>query len=139
MRMPPRAALHCLALVPCLLLAAAQAGARDLKPVQTFTGRMPLEVPPLLISPITSQAGLAQAFKACRVQEAVPSVDFKRRMVLATVNQGSEVAFSRLSLDNGNLKTNISVTPDMPAWRTCAFAVVERSGVRTVNGVAVPR
>lgn len=137
--MATRAGLRCLALATFLLLAVAQASARDVKPVQTFTGRMPLEVPPLLISPITSQAGLAQAFKACRVQQAVPTVDFTRRLVLATVNQGTEVTFSRLSLDNGNLRTNIAVTPDMPGWRTCAFAVVVRSGIRTVNGVTVPK
>lgn len=118
-------------------LTPAIASARDVKPVQTFSGTMPLGVPPLLVSPITSRADLERAWSMCGVKAPVPSIDFKRRMVLATANQSSNVSFVRITLDDGQLKTNVAVSPDMPAFRTCAFAVVDRAGVKTVNGVAL--
>ena len=98
---------------------------------------MPLSVPPLLVSPITSRADLERAWSLCSVKAPLPSIDFKKRMVLAAANQSSNVSFMRITLDDGNLKTNVAVSPDMPALRTCAFAVVDRAGVKTVNGVAL--
>lgn len=128
------AAALCLA---CLTFAVPPVAAKDLVPLQTFRGTMPLDVPPLLQPAITSAAGLADAWKACRVAGTPPAIDFRQRLVLVATNQSSVVSFQRISLDDGNLKTNVAVTPDMPGHRTCAFAVVPRAGVKSVNGVAL--
>jgi len=125
------------AALPCLAFLAPAANARDLKPVQTFGGSMPLDVPPLVKSPIASRADLERAWTMCRVAVPLPAIDFRRRMVLAAVGQSSKVSFVRLTLEGGNLKTNVAIAPDMPAYRTCTFVVVERAGVASVNGVAL--
>lgn len=124
-----------LAALPCLAFLAPAANARDLKPAQTFGGSMPLDVPPLVKSPITSRSDLERAWTMCRVAAPLPAIDFRRRIVLAAVGQSSKVSFVRLALEGGNLKTNVAIAPDMPAYRTCTFAVVERAGVTSVNGV----
>lgn len=43
------------------------------------------------------------------------------------------------AMARGNLETNVAIAPDMPGHRTCTFAIVERSGVRSVNGVALDK
>lgn len=125
------------AVLPCLLLVAPLADARDLAPVQTFVGRMPLEVPPLVKSPLTARADLERAWATCRVKDPLPAIDFRRRMVLAAVGQSSTVSFVGLALERGNLKTNVVIAPDMPGYRTCTFVVIDRAGVVSVNGVAL--
>ena len=119
------------------VLASVASHARDVTPAQTFSGTMPLSVPPLLVSPITSRADLERAWSMCSVKAPLPSIDFKKRMVLAVANQSSTLSFMRITVDDGNLKTNVAVSPDMPGLRTCAFAVVDRAGVKTVNGAAL--
>lgn len=119
------------------MLVGVTADARELTPVQTIGGRMPLDVPPLVKSPITSRADLERAWTTCRVQAPMPAIDFRRRMVLAAVGQSSKVSFTGLALDRGNLKTNVAIAPDMPHYRSCTFVVIERAGIESVNGVAL--
>lgn len=138
MRLLPAAAwVALLAVPPCLLPLVPSAHARTLVPVQSFGGQMPLDVPPLVKSPITSRADLERAWATCRVKASMPAVDFRRYIVLAAVAQSSKVSFVGLDLDHGNLKTNVVIAPDMPKHRTCSFAIVDRTGIGSVNGIVV--
>lgn len=121
------------------LVAATTATARDLVPIQTFSGRMPLEAPPLLQPALTTAAELAHAWNACKVPGTPPKLDFKNRLVLVAVQQSSKVSFQRIMLDVNNVKTNVLVAPDMPGYRTCAFAVIDRKHVQSVNGLKLPK
>lgn len=121
----------------CLALVAPVAHARDLTPVQTFSGTMPLDVPPLVKSPITSRAELEHAWATCRVKTPMPAIDFRRRIVISAVGQSSKVSFAGLVREGGNLRTNVAIAPDMPDHRTCTFAIIERAGITSVNGVAL--
>jgi len=45
--------------------------------------------------------------------------------------------FASLKLEDGNLKTNVVVTPDVPDRMTCKLVLVDRAGVTSVNGTPV--
>jgi len=126
-----------LGLVPHGVLADEPARTKDLRPERTFSGTLPLAMPPLVNSPITSRADFERAWAMCSVKGPVPQIDFRRRLVLAAVAQSSKLSFVKLALEGGDLKTTVAIAPDMPDHRTCAFAVVDRTGVKSVNGVAL--
>ena len=121
-------------LASVVTLHALPAVGKDLVAVQTFSGTMSASVAPLLQSSVTTTADLARVWATCNIKGTPPAIDFKRRMVLLAVRQSSKVSFMRMTLDKGDLKTNIAVAPDMPAHRTCTLVVVDTAGVRTVNG-----
>lgn len=125
--------------VASLVLAATSATAKDLVPLQTFRGTMPLDAPPLLQPSLNTAAEFAHAWTACKVPGTPPKFDFKNRIVLVAVQQSSKVSFQRIVLDVGNVKTNVVVAPDMPGYRTCAFAVIDRRNVTAVNGLKIPK
>lgn len=98
---------------------------------------MPLGVQPPLQSSIGTRDDLARIWTQCHVQGDPPAIAFDRRVVLLAVRRGSKVSFMPGTLVDGNLATNVVVTPDMPNFMTCALAVVERKGIARVNGAPV--
>jgi hypothetical protein len=126
-------------LVLGLLAPAALAKPVSVKIVQTWSGRVPLGVQPPLQSSIDTPEALQQVWTLCQVKGDVPAIDFAKRLVLVAARRGSTVQLQRLTLDDGNLITNVVVSPDMPAYSTCALALVERTGVRRVNGAPLGR
>jgi hypothetical protein len=127
-----------------LLLAALAAGlvasapvyakATAVKLLQAWSGRVPLGVQPPLQSSLATQADFARVWAQCQMKGTVPAIDFDKRLVLVAVRRGSVVRFQSMQVDGGNLKTNVVVTPDMPAYMTCALALVDRAGIAKVNG-----
>jgi hypothetical protein len=130
-----------------LLLAALAAGLVASAPVyakvttvkllQVWSGRVPLGVQPPLQSSLATQADLAHVWAQCHVKGTVPAIDFDKRLLLVAVRRGSVVTFQSMQVDKGNLRTNVVVTPDMPAYMTCALALVDRAGVAKVNGAPI--
>jgi hypothetical protein len=118
------------------LLAASTAGAAvtTVKPLKTWSGHMPIVIQPLMQSSVTSGADWQRVWATCQMKDSAPEVDFSKRMVLIAVRQSSVVTFSSIKLDQGNLTTSIAVAPDKPNRYTCAFALVDRAGVKTLNG-----
>ena len=98
---------------------------------------MPPGVPPLFQSSIASSEDLLRVWTMCQVKGAPPKIDFGKRMVVLAVRKGSAVRFASLALDNGALKTSVIVTPDKSDGQACALALVDRTGVKTVNGASV--
>ena len=116
------------------MIAGTALAAAPVKILQTWTGRMPAAVAPLLQSSVASQDEWAGVWATCQMKGAAPAVDFDKRLVLVAVRRNSTVRFADVTLDNGNLLTNVVATPDAPGHHTCAFALVSRAGVKKVNG-----
>ena len=123
-------------LIVALILTASQAFAatKTLKPLKTWKGQMPVVVQPLMQSSVATSAEWQRAWSTCQMKGAPDAVDFDKRIVLVAVRRGSEVTFSSIKLDSGNVTMSVAVTPDMPSHYTCAFAMIDRTGVTTVNG-----
>jgi hypothetical protein len=128
-----------LAIVAGVAAAAHGAPGISVKPLQSWSGRLPLNVQPPLQSSLATHEDLARVWAQCRVHGAVPAIDFDRRIVLVAVRRGSSTRLTASRLVDGNLTTNVVVTPDMPAYQSCAIAVVDRTGIATVNGAPIGR
>ena len=71
----------------------------------------------------------------CRiVSERENEADEVTREVLLAVRRSNNVKIEAIKLDKGNLTSSVTVAPDMPNRMTCAFVLVDRAGVTTVNG-----
>ncbi len=119
------------------MAASVQAKTVSVKPLQSWTGRVPLVVQPPLQSSIGNSDEFTRVWAQCQVKVAMPKIDFDKRLALLAVRRGSVVKFQDLKLDNGNLKTTVVVTPDMPPHMTCAIVLVDRAGVTKVNGLPI--
>jgi hypothetical protein len=117
-----------------ILFAATAFAAAPVKILQTWTGRMPVEVAPLLQSSASSQDEWDNIWATCQRKGAAPKVDFGKHLVLVAVRRSSVVRFQDVKLTDGNLVTNVVAAPDVPGHMTCAFALVPRAGVTKVNG-----
>jgi len=109
------------------------------KPLNTWSGRLPLGVQPPLQSSLATREDMARIWAQCHVKGAVPEIDFDRRIVLIAIRRGSSAKLTQARLVDGNLTTNVVVTPDMPPYMSCAIAVVDRTGIKTVNGAPIGR
>ena len=135
----PIVAVVVLAAGMALHSASVQAKSSQLKPQKSWSGRVPLGVLPPLQSSLATQEDFRRVWAQCQVKGTVPDVDFERRLVLVAVRRGSLVRFQRLTLDGGNLSTDVVVTPDMPPYMTCAIVLVDRAGIARVNGAPIGR
>ena len=117
-----------------LAFAGAAGASTPVKVEQSWTGRMPLAVAPLVQSSVSTTEAWQGVWATCQMKGAAPAIDFERKLVLVAVRRSSFVRFSSVRLDNGNLTTSVTATPDAPGRMTCALALVPRAGVRTVNG-----
>lgn len=135
----PILAVVALAAATALNSASVQAKSSQLKPQKSWSGRVPLGVQPPLQSSLATQDDFRRVWAQCQVKGTVPAIDFERRLVLVAVRRGSVVRFQRLTLDGGNLHTDVVVTPDMPPYMTCAIVLVDRAGIAKVNGAPVGR
>jgi hypothetical protein len=119
----------------CAAALSAEAAVTPVRTLERWTGRVPEGVAPPLQSSIITADALQTAWTLCQVKEPMPSVDFSRTFVVLTVRTGTTVRFQNAQLVDGNLRTNALITPAAPAQTHCALALVERAGVKTVNGV----
>ena len=107
------------------------------KPLQTWTGYMPASVQPLFQQSLATADDLQRVWTTCQVKGTLPKLDFQKRIVLLAVRRNNGVSFASLKLEDGNLKTNVVVTPDVPDRMTCKLVLVDRAGVTSVNGTPV--
>ena len=117
-----------------ILFSSTAFAAGNVKILQTWTGRMPVEVSPLVQSSASSQEEWDNVWATCQRKGAAPKVDFGKHLVLVAVRRSSVVRFQDVKLNDGNLVTNVVAAPDVPGHMTCAFALVPRAGVTKVNG-----
>ena len=126
--------IRVLSVALAILFPATAFAAAPVKILHTWTGRMPVEVGPLLQSSASSQDQWDNVWATCQRKGAAPKVDFGKHIVLVAVRRSSVVRFQDVKLDDGNLVTNVVAAPDVPGHMTCAFALVPRAGVTKVNG-----
>lgn len=115
-------------------IAIAAPAAATVVPTQSWSGRVPLNERPPLQTSIAKPGDWNRVWEQCRVQGRPPKVDFQKQIGLLAVRRGSLVKFMDLNLEDGNLKTNVVVTPDMPDYMSCAIVLVNRKGIKKVNG-----
>jgi hypothetical protein len=118
--------------IGCSGLACAQAA--TIEPVKSWSGRAPLDERPPLQTSIAKDGDWTRIWKQCRVEGPAPKVDFQKSLGLVAVRRGSVVKFMSVSVENGNLTTNVVVTADMPDYMSCAIVLVNRAGIKKVNG-----
>ena len=116
-------------------LAGAQAA--TVEPLKAWSGRVPLTERPPLQTSIAKESDWTRIWKQCRVQGPAPKVDFQKTLGLVAVRRSSLVKFMNLDLEDGNLRTNVVVTPDMPDYMSCAIVLISRTGIKKVNGKPV--
>ena len=129
--------IHVTALVTGLaigFIVFAGAQAATVEPLEAWSGRVPLTERPPLQTSIARESDWTRIWKDCRVQGPAPKVDFQKMLGLVAVRRSSLVKFTGLDLEDGNLKTNVVVTPDMPDYTSCAIVLIKRTGIRKVNG-----
>jgi len=110
------------------------AQATTIQPVKSWSGRVPLDERPPLQSSIAKDGDWARVWKQCRIEGPAPQVNFKKTLALVAVRRGSVVKFMSLNVEDGNLMTNVAVTADMPDYMSCAIVLVDRTGIKKVNG-----
>jgi hypothetical protein len=115
------------------------AQATTIEPLNSWSGRVPLDERPPLQTSIANAGDWARIWKQCRVEGPAPKVEFQKSLGLVAVRRASLVKFMSISVENGNLKTNVVVTPDMPEYMSCAIVLVNRAGIKKVNGNPVGR
>src|SRR5574337_431970 len=106
------------------------AAAKTLQALKTWTGRMPLAIPPLVQSSVVDPNVWQQVWATCQMKGAPANVDFSKRMVLLVVRRANALRFASIKLDNGNVRTSIGVGPGQPDHYTCALAMIDRTGVK---------
>lgn len=113
---------------------AASGQAITVEPVKSWSGRVPLDERPPLQTSIAKTGDWTRIWKQCRLEGPAPKVDFQKTLGLVAVRRASLVKFMNLSIEDGNLKTDVVVTPDMPEYMSCAVVLISRAGIKKVNG-----
>ncbi|MFN2240077.1 MAG: hypothetical protein ABR524_11860 [Thermoanaerobaculia bacterium] len=103
--------------------------------VRQWKGRLPLEKGPLGTRHVTDAASLEKIWAMWEIGEPMPRVDFTRQIVLVAIVRSGLVTFMEPMIDDrGDLKRNVVATPDAPSFLSWAVCVIEREGIRSVDG-----
>jgi hypothetical protein len=103
--------------------------------VRQWKGRLPLEKGPLGARHVTDAASLERIWAVLEIGEPMPKVDFKRQIVLVAIVRSGLVMFKEPMIDDrGDLKRNVVATPDAPSFLSWVVCVIERDGIRSVDG-----
>jgi hypothetical protein len=86
---------------------------------------------------LDSEEAFAKLWKAWRKDEP-PKVDFTKNLVLVLTHpENAKVEFAAVLDDKGELKVSAAGSERMPNGMTYVIAVVERAGIKTINGKAL--
>jgi hypothetical protein len=134
--------LVCAALTGVVLLGVASQGSAEAKKVEItkqWSGSVQDEN---LMKPecITSAKALEAVWKAWKIKEDMPKVDFDKNMVVAVYSVGSKLKMAGAKLDDkGNLEVLGFGTRDIGPGFRYVLGVVSRDGVKTVNKKDLPK
>jgi hypothetical protein len=103
--------------------------------VRQWKGRLPLEKGPLGVGHVTDAASLERIWAVWEIGEPMPKVDFERQIVLVAIVRSGLVMFKEPMIDDrGDLKRNVVATPDAPSFLSWVVCLIERDGIRSVDG-----
>jgi hypothetical protein len=88
---------------------------------------------------ISDAKALEKLWNAWRIEGKVPSVDFKKQLIILTTTSGSKLRLSASLDDKGNLAVLGLSTMDLRPGVRYVIATVSREGVKTVNGKKLPK
>jgi hypothetical protein len=88
---------------------------------------------------ITSARGLEKLWKAWKIADKAPEVDFTREIVVLTTTRGSKLKFFAALDEKGNLMVGGLGTQDLRPGFRYVIATVSKEGVKTVNGKELPK
>ena len=88
---------------------------------------------------ITSAKGLEKLWKAWKIADKVPEVDFAKEVVILTTTRGSKLRLAAALDEKGNLMVGGLGTQDLAPGFRYVIATVSKEGVKTVNGKELPK
>lgn len=88
---------------------------------------------------ITSAKGLENLWKAWKIADKVPEVDFTKEIVVVTTTRGSKLRLAAALDEKGNLTVGGLGTRDLAPGFRYVIATVSKEGVKTVNGKELPK
>ncbi|MBY0233243.1 MAG: hypothetical protein K2W96_28515 [Gemmataceae bacterium] len=118
-----------------VLALASMARAEALKPTMKWSGRVSNEA--AAAKPATGYVSgpkeLAKLWKAWKIGDKPPAIDFKKEIVLVVTSQGSGIGVD-LHLDKGDLTNMGAFTDDLGTDTGYVIVAVPSKGVKTVYG-----
>jgi hypothetical protein len=87
---------------------------------------------------VTDAKGLEKLWKAWKIEDKMPEVDFTKEIVVITTTSGSKISIFANLDDKGNLEVGGLATRDFGEGFRYVIATVPREGVKTVNGKDLP-
>ena len=88
---------------------------------------------------VTSTKGLEKLWKAWKLADKVPEVDFTKEVVILTTTRGSKLRLAAALDEKGNLMVGGLGTRDLAPGFRYVIATVSKEGVKTVNGKELPK
>lgn len=89
---------------------------------------------------ITSAKSLEAAWKAWKLKDEMPKVDFSKEIVVAVYSVGSRLNIAAANLDEkGNLTVLGFGTRDIRPGFRFVLGTVSKEGIKTVNGKDLPK
>ena len=88
---------------------------------------------------ITSAKGLEKLWKAWKLPDKAPEVNFTKEIVVLTTTEGSKIKLFAALDDKGNLMVGGLGTRDLRPGFRYVIATVSKEGVKTVNGRELPK
>jgi hypothetical protein len=88
---------------------------------------------------ITNAKKFAKLWKAWKIGDKMPKVDFKKEMLILAVTSGSRLDLSARLSDKGDLQILGIATADFGPGFRYVVGVVSRDGVKTVDGKQLPK
>ena len=88
---------------------------------------------------ITSAKGLEKLWKAWKIADKVPEVDFTKEIVILGTTRGSKLKLGAALDEKGNLMVGGLGTLDLAPGFRYVIATVSKEGVKKVNGKELPK
>jgi hypothetical protein len=110
------------------------------KPIKEWTGSVEDEnLAKGAAECITSAKGLENLWKAWKLADKVPEVNFTKEIVILTTTPGSKLKLFATLDEKGNLMVGGLGTRDLRPGFRYVIATVSKEGVKTVNGKELPK
>jgi hypothetical protein len=88
---------------------------------------------------VTSAKGLEKLWKAWKIADKAPEVDFTKEIVVVSTTRGSKLRLGAALDEKGNLMVGGLGTSDLAPGFRYVIATVSKEGVKTVNGKELPK
>jgi len=110
------------------------------KPIKEWTGSVEDEkLAKGAPESITSAKGLEKLWKAWKLPDKAPEVNFTKEIVVVTTTEGSKLKLFAALDEKGNLRVGGLGTRDLRPGFRYVIATVSKEGVKTVNGKELPK